>query len=54
MSKLKDVLAAIEAQQAVLRRFKWRHPVLYWKWRKTPAGRQYAVNMVLLRDGGWL
>ena len=35
------LVAEIDAQERCIRRFRWRHPIKYWRWRKTPTGRQY-------------
>lgn len=37
------LMAEIDAQERRMRRFKRRHPIRYWRWLRTPTGRQYKL-----------
>lgn len=37
------LMAEIDAQERRMRRFRWRHPIKYWRWLRTPTGRQYKL-----------
>lgn len=37
------LVAEIDAQERYIRRFKRRHPIRYWRWLRTPTGRQYKL-----------
>ena len=37
------LVAEIDAQERRMRRFRWRHPIRYWRWLRTPTGRQYKL-----------
>ena len=38
------LMAEIDAQERCIRRFKRRHPIRYWRWLRTPTGRQYKLT----------
>lgn len=37
------LVAEIDAQERRIRHFKRWHPIRYWRWLRTPAGRQYKL-----------
>ena len=43
LRQMETLIAEIDAQERHIRRFRWHHPIKYWRWRKTPAGRQYKL-----------
>ena len=38
------LVAEMDAQERCIRRFKRRHPIRYWRWLRTPTGRQYKLT----------
>lgn len=44
LRQMEILIAEIDAQERRIRRFKWRHPIRYWRWSRTPIGRQYKLT----------
>lgn len=38
------LVAEIDAQERRIRHFKRWHPIRYWRWSRTPTGRQYKLT----------
>lgn len=43
LRQMETLIAEIDAQERRMRRFRWRHPIRYWRWLRTPTGRQYKL-----------
>ncbi len=50
LNQLDALLAADVASKRRLRRFKWRHPILYRRWLKTTEGQQWKLTHDILQD----
>lgn len=44
LRQMETLIAEIDAQERRIRRFKRRHPIRYWRWSRTPTGRQYKLT----------
>ena len=44
LQQLNELLVAQDATERRLRRFWWRHPILYHRWLRMPEGRQWKLT----------
>lgn len=48
LQQLNELLIAQDAAERRLRRFQWRHPILYLRWLQTPEGQRWKLADAIL------
>lgn len=44
LRQMETLIAEIDARERHMRHFRWRHPIKYRRWLRTPAGRKYKIT----------